>query len=484
MKASIEGDLDQLRQVVTNMLEVNRKAVDLEKLDEQEFNLDEAAMAEYKTRENNLVSTLQADYAEKKNQAAQIAARITRHYWEEMETGPRTVKSFSGQMAIENFEIEERHADKAVELDNAIDQRKLLIEEEELAAKKERKQNQNQDDDQIEEVMISRTGTLSEHILPEDPLLKSQFRLNSISDRNLQLIFIEDRIQKLKKHFNEQFNQSYRQKEAELNRIHEHNLRIEQIQAELELPIGTQTPEMDVWERPEVAFVVKDEEVKVDRVLTDEQQAQLDEERRLEEVRRAAGGDNWRDRGLKDMMDGVIEVKKEDVLKQDIPMPEFMTDPELHEADWTDEHKKLKAEYEKRVKQLSEDRAKHKKGLESEIKKLQQMVKDSIANFDVGLNDLYQKKLTINAAIHQEELIVRRLTKSIEWSTQTSLARTEVEKAVEEYRKIKQEKSKLIGAWRMAAEHKRQHVESQVQEEKLMEKQFKVSFFYLEVFNE
>ena len=86
------------------------------------------------------------------------------------------------------------------------------------------------------------------------------------------------------------------------------------IQAELELPVGTQTPELDTWEKPENAFIVKDEEVKVERVLNDEQQAQLDEERRLEELRRAAGGDNWRDRGLKDMMDGVIEVKKDRIL--------------------------------------------------------------------------------------------------------------------------------------------------------------------------
>ena len=90
------------------------------------------------------------------------------------------------------------------------------------------KQNQNQDEEQIEEVMISQTGTLSEQLLPEDPMLKSQFRLNTIADRQIQLLFIEDRIQKLKKHFNDQFNQSYRQKEAEISRIHEHNTRIEQ----------------------------------------------------------------------------------------------------------------------------------------------------------------------------------------------------------------------------------------------------------------
>ena len=165
------------------------------------------------------------------------------------------------------------------------------------------------------------------------------------------------------------------QKENELSRIAENNQRIESIQAELELKIETHQPQMDVWEKPEMAFVVKDEEVQVERFLTPEQQAALDEERRLEELRRAAGGDNWRDRGLNDMMDGVLEVKKEDALKQDIPLPDFMTDPDLHESDWTDEHKKLKAEYEKKVKQLADDRAKHKKGLEAELKKLQQLVK-------------------------------------------------------------------------------------------------------------
>lgn len=174
-------------------------------------------------------------------------------------------------------------------------------------------------------------------------------------------------------------------------------------------------------------------------------------------------------------MDGVIEVKKEDVLKQDIPEPDFMNDPDLHESEWTDEHKKLKAEYEKRVKQLAEDRAKHKKGLETELKKLQQMVKDSIANFDVGLTDLYQKRILISAAIHQEELKLKRLNRSIEWSDQTKIAREEVEKLVEDYRTTKQEKSKKISAWRMAAEHAKQHLETQVLEEKTLERQFKVT---------
>ena len=81
----------------------------------------------------------QAEYAEKKQQAAEISALITRNYWTEPETGPRMVKSFSGAMAIENFVIEEKKADKAVEYDAASETRRKQIEEEEIQAKKERK---------------------------------------------------------------------------------------------------------------------------------------------------------------------------------------------------------------------------------------------------------------------------------------------------------------------------------------------------------
>ena len=42
-----------------------------------------------------------------------------------------------------------------------------------------------------------------------------------------------------------------------------------------------------------------------------EEEAQAEEERRRREKR-----DNWRDRGLDRMMGGVLEVKKEDVLKK------------------------------------------------------------------------------------------------------------------------------------------------------------------------
>ena len=53
--------------------------------------------------------------------------------------------------------------------------------------------------------------------------------------------------------------------------------------------------------------------------------AQLEEQARAEEERRQAEkGDNARERALDQMMGGVLEVKKEDELRKEIPVPMFM----------------------------------------------------------------------------------------------------------------------------------------------------------------
>lgn len=94
--------------------------------------------------------------------------------------------------------------------------------------------------------------------------------------------------------------------------------------------------------------------------MSPEQKKKLEEERLNEEERKKRErADNWRERGLEDMMGGVLEVKKEDELKKDIPKPAFMT--QKPEEEWTEEDRKLLAEYERKVKELNEERDKYKK---------------------------------------------------------------------------------------------------------------------------
>jgi hypothetical protein len=58
-------------------------------------------------------------------------------------------------------------------------------------------------------------------------------------------------------------------------------------------------------------------QVKVERYYSPEQLRQLEEQRLAEERRREMERlDNWRERGLNDMMNGVLQVRREDELKK------------------------------------------------------------------------------------------------------------------------------------------------------------------------
>jgi len=58
-------------------------------------------------------------------------------------------------------------------------------------------------------------------------------------------------------------------------------------------------------------------QVMVERVYSEEEKKEIEEQQRVEEEKKAAAkGDNKRERALQDMMGGVLEVKKEDILKQ------------------------------------------------------------------------------------------------------------------------------------------------------------------------
>ena len=55
----------------------------------------------------------------------------------------------------------------------------------------------------------------------------------------------------------------------------------------------------------------------MEKYLTvDERKAKEKAEKEEEERRRKEQKDNWRERGLEDMMDGVLEMRKEDELKK------------------------------------------------------------------------------------------------------------------------------------------------------------------------
>lgn len=74
------------------------------------------------------------------------------------------------------------------------------------------------------------------------------------------LVF-QDIIYKLKTAFNKEFDRVVRQKEQEIARVKERNLRIQEILAQLELRVELWEPALTDDEMPERALTVQDSEV-------------------------------------------------------------------------------------------------------------------------------------------------------------------------------------------------------------------------------
>ncbi|NWI52983.1 CFA43 protein, partial [Calyptomena viridis] len=112
-------------------------------------------------------------------------------------------------------------------------------------------------------------------------------------------------------------------------------------------------------------------------------------------------------RGLDDMMGGVLEVRKEDILKMDVPPPLFTSKPDDL---WTDEEKRIFGEYEKKVEQLNEEKEEYKQVLQNEWKKLEASIQEATRNFDEIVCKLSERKMKSEMVIYQEELKIANLT--------------------------------------------------------------------------
>lgn len=75
------------------------------------------------------------------------------------------------------------------------------------------------------------------------------------------LLIFQDIIYKVKKAFNSEFDAAYKQKEIEIARVKERNVRIEEIITDLELEDKVWQPVFEDCEKPERALVVEDDEV-------------------------------------------------------------------------------------------------------------------------------------------------------------------------------------------------------------------------------
>ncbi|XP_061602161.1 cilia- and flagella-associated protein 43 [Cololabis saira] len=401
-KKKLRKAIKDLRDTIQKMLREN------ENLPEEQFNLDVVEQKILKTMVEEEVARTKSEIAQDIEEKCHRRDVLKRECWDSVTVKGRAIKAFHSGLYVQNYPLKERTEEELEDLRRVHNIRKL---EKPALSSLENTQEENQLEEDHEATSFALTGSFSAQLGYSDPYIYDQFILQTTEQRNNQIIMLQGVIYRIKTAFNADFEALHRQKVQELKYIGDRNRRIRDIMLELDINQELWEPSLIDSEWPERVLTVDNSEIKAEKYLTLEQEEE-EERRKLEEERQlTAQGDGSREKALDDMMKGELEVKKVEILKMEIPLPEFaLTKPNNH---WSEEEKKVYKEYEEKAKALSEEKEKYKRSLELEIKRLQESTKDTTENFDETLSKLKGKKGKCTFAIKQEELKIAHLVDSV-----------------------------------------------------------------------
>ena len=254
-------------------------------------------------------------------------------------------------------------------------------------------------------------GVLDENSLSN--LLYPPTALKTPNQKRLQMALLGEYAREIRKNFNVHFDKIMSLKEEEVDKIQERTTRIKEILSELDSKEDYFQPRWDRNERPHEVLTVTDAEMSCKPYETEEMR---EAKRRAEEERRRreeeAKKDNIGERALNDMMYGQLEVKKENVMDQELLPPEWAADAGPEE-EWTAEMVKEIEEFRAAKKALEDEREKQRKALELELKKLRTEVADICKSFDEKVKDLSDIRVQVQVIVTTQELYSLRLAMGI-----------------------------------------------------------------------
>ncbi|XP_032047114.1 cilia- and flagella-associated protein 43 [Aythya fuligula] len=416
-KKELQMGIKKLRKTVQKMLHENEQVPDIEKLEQQEFNLDTEEQKKAQAEAEQEVARVR-EKIEMETLANCYLQHVIRHEcWDSMSVKGRTVKCFHIACEVQNYPLKQLNEEELATLEKVRQLRK--IEAADLKVQKrslETVSETEEEEENAEEVMAGAStsccldGSLSSQYGGDTSVLYHQLDLHSREQKVNQIVLLKDIIYKVKTAFNKEFDIVARQKEQEIARVKERNLRIQEILAQLDLQVEVWEPGLTDDEMPEQVLTVQDSEIKAEKYLTPQERERAEMLAKLEMERRLTALDNERLRALNDMMGGVLEVQKEDILKINIPPPPFISKPEL---EWSDQEVIIFREYEEKVKELNEEKEKRRRSLENEWKKLEASIQETTHNFDETVCKLFERKVTLEMVIYQEELKIVNLIYSL-----------------------------------------------------------------------
>ncbi|XP_055684222.1 cilia- and flagella-associated protein 43 [Lutzomyia longipalpis] len=434
---AILRDLDNLRREIGKLLDNNEICPDEEKLPIHEFNLDS-------NRVENMIKKAERDrQAEigkmQEFMAAQneITVWIRKSCWDQMSVKSTKVRGIFTDLFIENYPVLEMNGiwEKRlsqilmwIQLENLTNADKFLPWKPIPTTQLEFVLNQEPRILSLDKVKpndgrASRTplasGTSTIDFITSKLPRYNQLEVVTFEQMHVEKIFGYFDALALREFFNKHFCELQERKEQEMQIVKERNNRLREIQSELNILsqlLGTNVvyeddiidPEYTPDEKPHTIVQVTDEEVPVEPYISPSMQELIEREAyEAEQKRLALMADDFRERALQHMMDGVLEIRWEDEIKKKPNVPAAVqTKKDLREYD---EHDwRAVREYEEKLNFLDSEREKYRDQLLSEKQHLQETLDRQIYNFNKKLAELAKLKVKVQMAINQEDMKILR----------------------------------------------------------------------------
>ncbi|XP_016067689.1 PREDICTED: cilia- and flagella-associated protein 43 isoform X2 [Miniopterus natalensis] len=490
-RREIKRGIKELAKTVLNMMEENEAVDNIAQLEQKEFGLDLEELEWLQRESEEEVAKIRKDVEMRNLAKRYLAELIKEECWNSMAVKGRALKCFHIPYVVENFPMKERTEEELKEVNRVLQQKK--IETECLKLRKEiieaqstvtmaKAHREEEEEEEEEEAAAPRDASLPNYLLGSlctdfgvhASLLSSQLELHSREEKINQIVLLKDIIYKVKTVFNNEFDAAYKQKEFEIARVKERNVRIQEIILDLELEESVWLPEFDDSEKPERTLVVEHGEITAPIHVPPWKKAktELIAAPKMEQWLQAQAM-NTRNRALMDMMGGVLEVRKEDILRMVIPQPAFMAKPD---AVWTEEERKQFKDYEKKVKELNEEKDKYRKSLEAELKKIQNSIQESTQNFDEYLKRLFERRVKAEMVVSQEELKINNLVFSLLLDEEISCRETFLNNYLTRKQEEKSQTSEAIQKSKEDLDVYKENYDNLLAEDKVLDRSFKKEF--------
>ncbi|CAH1968983.1 unnamed protein product [Acanthoscelides obtectus] len=295
---------------------------------------------------------------------------------------------------------------------------------------------------------------------------------------DLQERLCEQEIVKLKQKYNASFNATMELKEKEMDNIREKHARLRHIISEYnyfskdKIYLDIVDPQWSQHEKPWQIMQVLDEELTITPYISPSEQAILDTKAAEDErIRLAMLADDFRERALMKMMNGVLEVKWEDELKKDVPKPKCML--EKDPAKFTEEDLRAVKDYEEKVAFLKSERERYKNILDGEFSKTAVSVRDSIRKFNQKVKETVEYKMVIDSGMNHESLRVNRSRDNEDCRISIYAKEAECVKTIKDTEAIMDRVKESISDLSKEMDECRVNLETLAAKEKILDKAFK-----------